>query len=125
MRNVIRCTTLLVSIATASFAQTAADAVSPEAGGAGATWDVSEAAMASMEAKSSGAPVVAQNWMVAAANPLAVEAGARVLQSGGSAADAMVAVQAVLGLVEPQSSGLGGGGYLLLATTMRALGEEQ
>ena len=113
MRNVIRCTTLLVSIATASFAQTAADAVSPEAGGAGATWDVSEAAMASMEAKSSGAPVVAQNWMVAAANPLAVEAGARVLQSGGSAADAMVAVQAVLGLVEPQSSGLGGGAFLV------------
>ena len=61
MWNVIRCTTLLVPIATASFAQTAADAVSPEAGGAGATWDVSEAAMASMEAKSSGAPVVAQN----------------------------------------------------------------
>jgi gamma-glutamyltranspeptidase / glutathione hydrolase len=51
--------------------------------------------------------------MVAAANPLAVEAGARVLREGGSAADAMVAVQAVLGLVEPQSSGLGGGAFLV------------
>ena len=51
--------------------------------------------------------------MVAAANPLAVEAGAQVLQNGGSAADAMIAVQAVLGLVEPQSSGLGGGAFLV------------
>ena len=55
----------------------------------------------------------AETWMVAAANPLAVEAGARVLAAGGSAADAMVAVQTVLGLVEPQSSGLGGGAFLV------------
>jgi len=51
--------------------------------------------------------------MVAAANPLAVEAGAEVLRAGGTAADAMVAVQAVLGLVEPQSSGIGGGAFLV------------
>jgi len=50
---------------------------------------------------------------VAAANPLAVEAGLKVLAAGGSAADAAVAVQAMLGLVEPQSSGIGGGGFLL------------
>ena len=50
---------------------------------------------------------------VAAANPLAVEAGLEVLAAGGSAADAAVAVQAMLGLVEPQSSGLGGGAFLL------------
>jgi gamma-glutamyltranspeptidase/glutathione hydrolase len=50
--------------------------------------------------------------MVAAANPLAVEAGAKVLAAGGTAADAMIAVQTVLGLVEPQSSGLGGGSCL-------------
>lgn len=50
--------------------------------------------------------------MVAAANPLAVEAGLNVLKKGGSAADAAVAVQAVLGLVEPQSSGLGGGSFM-------------
>jgi len=51
--------------------------------------------------------------MVAAANPLAVEAGLRVLRDGGSAVDAAVAIQAVLGLVEPQSSGLGGGSFLV------------
>jgi len=51
--------------------------------------------------------------MVAAANPLAAEAGMKVLREGGSAADAAVAVQAVLGLVEPQSSGLGGGAFML------------
>jgi len=50
---------------------------------------------------------------VAAASPLAVEAGIAVLRSGGSAVDAAVAVQATLGLVEPQSSGLGGGAFLL------------
>ncbi|MDB5468619.1 MAG: ggt [Caulobacter sp.] len=51
--------------------------------------------------------------MVAAANPLAVEAGLGVLRRGGSAVDAAVAVQAVLGLVEPQSSGLGGGAFMI------------
>lgn len=50
---------------------------------------------------------------VAAANPLAVEAGLKVLRRGGSAIDAAVAVQAMLGLVEPQSSGLGGGAFLV------------
>ncbi len=52
--------------------------------------------------------------MVAAANPLAVEAGSRILKQGGNAVDAAIAVQLVLGLVEPQSSGLGGGAFLLL-----------
>ena len=50
---------------------------------------------------------------VTAANPIAVEAGLEVLRAGGGAADAAVAVQAALGLVEPQSSGLGGGAFLL------------
>lgn len=55
----------------------------------------------------------AKHAMVAAANPLAVAAGVKVLREGGTAIDAAVAVQAVLGLVEPQSSGLGGGAYLV------------
>ena len=55
----------------------------------------------------------ADRTMVAAANPHAVEAGLAVLRAGGSAVDAAVAVQAMLGLVEPQSSGLGGGGFLV------------
>ena len=50
---------------------------------------------------------------VGAANPLAVEAGLHILRAGGSAVDAAVSVQTMLGLVEPQSSGLGGGGFLM------------
>lgn len=57
--------------------------------------------------------VSASDYMVAAANPHAVAAGIEILQAGGSALDAAVAVQAVLGLVEPQSSGIGGGAFML------------
>src|SRR6185369_10013840 len=49
---------------------------------------------------------------VIAANPLAAEAGLNVLKRGGSAVDAAIAVQAMLSLVEPQSSGVGGGAFL-------------
>lgn len=58
-------------------------------------------------------PVSARAYMVVTANPLASAAGCAVLKQGGSAVDAAVAVQAVLGLVEPQSSGLGGGAFML------------
>jgi gamma-glutamyltranspeptidase/glutathione hydrolase len=58
-------------------------------------------------------PVTATRQMVAAAHPLAAEAGREVLRRGGAAIDAAVAVQAVLGLVEPQSSGIGGGAFIL------------
>lgn len=60
------------------------------------------------------APAAAGQAMVSAANPLAVEAGLQVLRAGGNAVDAAVAVQTVLGLVEPQSSGLGGGAFMLV-----------
>jgi gamma-glutamyltranspeptidase / glutathione hydrolase len=52
-------------------------------------------------------------FAVAAAHPLAVDAGYQVLRAGGTAIDATIAVQAVLSLVEPQSSGIGGGAFLL------------
>ena len=55
----------------------------------------------------------AKSYMVSAANPLAVEAGLEMLRQGGNAADAAIAVQLVLNLVEPQSSGLGGGAFIL------------
>ncbi len=57
--------------------------------------------------------VHAKSYMVVTANPLASKAGCEVLKAGGTATDAAVAVQAVLGLVEPQSSGLGGGAFML------------
>ncbi|HLR13082.1 MAG TPA: gamma-glutamyltransferase [Burkholderiaceae bacterium] len=55
-----------------------------------------------------------KRWMVSAANPLASQAGANMLRKGGSAVDAAIAMQWVLNLVEPQSSGLGGGAFALL-----------
>ncbi len=54
-----------------------------------------------------------KRFAVAAANPLATEAGVQILRAGGSAVDAAIAVQMVLGLVEPQSSGIAGGAFLL------------
>jgi gamma-glutamyltranspeptidase/glutathione hydrolase len=56
---------------------------------------------------------VGKRFMVAAAHPLAVDAGYEVLKRGGTAMDAAVAVELVLGLVEPQSSGIGGGAFIL------------
>jgi gamma-glutamyltranspeptidase/glutathione hydrolase len=58
-------------------------------------------------------PATAKSYMVAAANALAVDAGIELLRAGGSAADAAIGVQLVLNLVEPQSSGLGGGAFAL------------
>ncbi len=57
--------------------------------------------------------VTAKRHMVVAAHPLAAETGLAILRKGGSAVDAGIAVQMVLNLVEPQSSGIGGGGYIL------------
>jgi len=58
--------------------------------------------------------VHSSQYMAAAANPLATEAGREMLRRGGSAIDAAIAMQAVLTLVEPQSSGIGGGALIVL-----------
>ncbi|WP_170480037.1 gamma-glutamyltransferase [Ruegeria arenilitoris] len=57
--------------------------------------------------------VIGSEFMISAANPIAVQAGYDILAKGGTAADAMIAVQLVLNLVEPQSSGMGGGAFML------------
>lgn len=57
--------------------------------------------------------VQAKEFMAASANPLATEAGYEILKRGGSAIDAMIAMQTTLSLTEPQSSGLGGGAFLV------------
>ena len=77
---------------------------------------VADAPAPAPEAASGWTPktaVQAREFMVAAAHPLAVETGRDVIRRGGSAADAAIAMQLVLGLVEPQSSGLGGGAFVL------------
>ena len=56
---------------------------------------------------------IAEDYMVVAANPYASWAGKNIIEKGGSAIDAAVAVQAMLTLVEPQSSGIGGGAFIL------------
>ncbi|MGI9365928.1 MAG: gamma-glutamyltransferase [Rhizobiaceae bacterium] len=78
-----------------------------------ATDEVSPEAAISLSTKKNGKPVHAKNWMVSVANPVAASVAARILEKGGSAADAAIAAQAMLGLVEPQSSGLGGGAFLV------------
>lgn len=58
--------------------------------------------------------ITANHAIIAVANPHAAQAGYRILKAGGNAIDAAIATQLVLNLVEPQSSGIGGGGFLLL-----------
>lgn len=73
----------------------------------------SEDALPVLEANIQGTADWTKGAMIAAADPRAVEAGLSILSAGGSAIDAAIAVHAVLGLVEPQSSGIGGGAFML------------
>lgn len=71
------------------------------------------AACTGAERAAPGRAATAERQMVVAANPLAAAAGLEMLRAGGSAIDAAIATQMMLTLVEPQSSGIGGGGFLL------------
>ena len=71
-----------------------------------------------------GGLATAKSHMISAANPLAVEAGLDILRDGGSAADAAVAVQLVLNLVEPQSSGIGGGAFIAALGRSRQVAQD-
>ena len=83
---VIACT-----VASPALAQQTADTVAPEGAAAGSFEGLSAAARAATEAKVAGEPVVSENWMVVAANPLAVEAGAEAAGQIGE----VVAVQVI------------------------------
>ncbi|MBF9001109.1 MULTISPECIES: gamma-glutamyltransferase [Vibrio] len=81
------------------------------------TYAAGQAADAFAPEKSTGVEdkslVTSQHWMVTAANPHASQVGAQILREGGNAVDAMVSMQLMLGLVEPQSSGIGGGAFMV------------
>ncbi|SOC39549.1 gamma-glutamyltransferase 1 [Rhizobium subbaraonis] len=96
-RNLFACALAALVLATPARSQQASDATAPEAS----------------TTTSTARLVTAKSYMVAAANPIAAATGAEVLKQGGSAIDAAVVVQTMLGLVEPQSSGLGGGAFLV------------
>lgn len=98
MRRLVLSLFAVTFLAVPALGQQASDQVAPEPASA-----LAEGAKAA----------TSKNWMVATANPLATRAGAAALRHGGSAIDAMIAAQLVLGLVEPQSSGLGGGAFLV------------
>ena len=97
----------LIMINFTVIASQKSDGISPE------IYDLNLLMNKNLELKKNGKPVIANKWMVVTANKKASEAAARVLHSGGNAIDAMVTAQLVLGLVEPESSGLGGGAFLV------------
>lgn len=97
MKNILLSTSLLFGLTLGSFAH-ADNRPQPEI----ATGTVEQVQSA-----------IGDNFMIVTANPLATQAGYDILKSGGTAADAAIAAQLVLGLVEPQSSGLGGGAFTL------------
>jgi gamma-glutamyltranspeptidase / glutathione hydrolase len=82
-------------------------------GAAAATASAQQRAPERSSAWTAKEAVASKRDMVVAANPLAVDAGLRMLELGGNAVDAAIATQLVLNLVEPQSSGIGGGAFML------------
>ena len=113
--SITGCLVFLWAALSSSVAQEKSDFLQPEIDveiGNGFS-KISDLVTQSLEAKNSGKSVVGSDWMIVTANPYASDVGANILRRGGTAADAMVAAQAVLGLVEPQSSGMGGGGFLV------------
>ena len=100
LRNAFPLAVALLLASSPAQTQDAADAVQPE----GAT---------PLATPAPGADLEATAFMIAAANPIAARAGYDALARGGNAVDAMVATQFMLNLVEPQSSGIGGGAFLV------------
>ena len=96
-----------------SNADQLSDKAIPESFNSLSVEEISPEVKKSLDNKLKGKMVISENWMIVTANPYASVAGAEILKKGGTAADAMVAAQVVLGLVEPESSGLGGGAFLL------------
>ena len=90
-----------------SYAEQISDQISPEAS------HINPAAQKIDRKDPAPSVAIAKEFIVVSAHPLATQAGYQILEQGGSAIDAMVTVQTVLGLVEPQSSGLGGGSFAL------------
>jgi len=116
----LKTSVLLVGLAITSSLAQATELTAPKAteGAITATQTINAQVTDAIEPEiasgfSAKALTTAKQYMVASANPLATQAGYEILKHGGSAVDAMVAVQTILGLVEPQSSGLGGGAFLV------------
>ncbi|MEQ1931254.1 MAG: gamma-glutamyltransferase [Parvularculaceae bacterium] len=100
---------LVLIVAACAREDSAARNTAPASLGAAAAAASTAPATGAKAASSPRAP----RYFIAAANPYAVEAGEKILKKGGTAVDAAIAVQAVLGLVEPQSSGFGGGAFMM------------
>ncbi|BBY42845.1 gamma-glutamyltransferase [Mycolicibacterium celeriflavum] len=104
-------------------AKTTTAPAEPSPGAAPTSRDISTNPEVATGYRTDMTPVRTSSYSVVTANPLATQAACEVLRDGGTAADALVTAQAVLGLVEPQASGFGGGGFLLYSDA--ASGEVQ
>ncbi|MDJ0393675.1 gamma-glutamyltransferase [Rhodococcus sp. G-MC3] len=99
--------------AASGSASTSTAATSTAATSAGGGGDIGTNPEIATGYRSGIEPVDTRDYAVSTANPVSTQAACEILRDGGTAADALIAAQTVLGLVEPQSSGIGGGGFLL------------